>query len=100
MTRAFGVVYMALAAIVVALPIIVVSAAALNNGRSMLFPPQDPTLARFTEFFVTEPVWTNALQNSILIATASAALAVMLAWQTVNFSSHHWPSSSRSCISW
>ncbi|MEO1491663.1 MAG: ABC transporter permease [Pseudomonadota bacterium] len=80
MGRVLGLTYMTLAAIVVALPIIVVSAAALNNGRSMLFPPQDPTLARFTEFFVTEQVWTNALQNSILIATLSAALAVMLAW--------------------
>ena len=80
MTRALGVLYMALSAIVVVLPIVVVSAAALNNGRSMLFPPQEPTFARFTEFFVTEDVWTTALQNSIMIAFASAGLAVLIAW--------------------
>ncbi|MEM9139394.1 MAG: ABC transporter permease [Pseudomonadota bacterium] len=78
--RVLGLVYMSLAALMVALPIIVVSGSALNNGRSMLFPPQDPTLARFGEFFVTEPVWTQALQNSIIIAIASATLAVLIAW--------------------
>jgi len=72
--------YMAWCVLFVAAPILVVCAAALNGGRSMLFPPGDPTLARFTEFFVTEEVWTRALGNSILIATASAALATLLAW--------------------
>ncbi len=71
---------MASAATMVALPIIVVCAAALNGGRSMLFPPQDPTLARFGEFFLTEPVWKNALMHSIFIAFASAAVAVLIAW--------------------
>jgi len=71
---------MAWCVLFVAAPILVVCAAALNGGRSMLFPPGDPTLARFTEFFVTEEVWTRALGNSILIATASAALATLLAW--------------------
>ena len=73
-------IYMAWCALFVALPIVVVCAAALNGGRSMLFPPEDPTLARFGEFFVSDPVWTRALANSILIATASAALATLLAW--------------------
>ncbi len=73
-------IFMGLVAIVVALPIVVVSAAALNGGRSMLFPPQDPTLSRFGEFFFQEPVWRNAMLNSVIIATASAALAVLLAW--------------------
>lgn len=72
--------FMGLAAIVVALPIVVVSAAALNGGRSMLFPPKDPTLARFSEFFLEEAVWRNAMFNSIVIAVGSAALAVLIAW--------------------
>ncbi|MEM7423645.1 MAG: ABC transporter permease subunit [Pseudomonadota bacterium] len=80
MARVLGPAYMALSALFVAMPIVVVSAAALNSGRSMLFPPQDPTLMRFNEFFVTEDVWTTALQNSIFIAIASAALAVLIAW--------------------
>lgn len=71
---------MATAATLVALPIIVVCAAALNSGRTMLFPPQDPTLARFVEFFVTEQVWKNALAHSIMIALSSAVLAVLITW--------------------
>jgi len=78
--RVFGHLYMALAALVLALPIVVVSGAALNGGRSMFFPPRDPTLARFGEFFLTEPVWTNALMNSLIVAFGAASLAVLLAW--------------------
>ena len=72
--------FMWLSGLVLALPIVVVSAAALNGGRTMLFPPQDPTLARFGEFFLSEPVWTRALGNSVIIALGSAALAVLIAW--------------------
>ncbi|MEO1313929.1 MAG: ABC transporter permease [Pseudomonadota bacterium] len=78
--RALVNIFMGLAAFVLALPIIVVSAAALNGGRSMLFPPQDPTLSRFAEFFLEEPVWRTAMLNSTVIAIGSAALAVLLAW--------------------
>lgn len=46
----------------------------------MIFPPQDPTLSRFAEFFVSEPIWRNALINSVVIAFGSAILAVLLAW--------------------
>lgn len=46
----------------------------------MLFPPQEPTLDRFGEFFVSEPIWTEALVNSIVIAIGSASLAVLIAW--------------------
>lgn len=73
-------IFMALAALVLAMPIVVVCAAALNSGRSMFFPPREPTLSRFHEFFVSEPVWTNALTNSIIVAFGAATLAVMLAW--------------------
>lgn len=78
--RIGGHIFMTLAAIVLAMPIVVVCGAALNGGRSMFFPPRDPTLARFGEFFVSEPVWTNALMNSIIVAFGSATLAVFLAW--------------------
>jgi putative spermidine/putrescine transport system permease protein len=80
LSRWLQVMLMTMAASLVALPIVVVCAAALNGGRSMLFPPQDPTFARFGEFFLTETVWTNALLHSILIAFSSAALAVVIAW--------------------
>ena len=78
--RAFGVIYMGLAALVLAMPIVVVCGAALNSGRSRFFPPVDPTLMRFGEFFISEPVWTNALWNSVIVAIGAATLAVLLAW--------------------
>jgi putative spermidine/putrescine transport system permease protein len=80
MLRVFGHLFMALAAIVVTLPIVIVCSAALNGGRTMFFPPQDATLARFGEFFFSEPVWTEALWNSVIIAVGSATVAVLLAW--------------------
>ncbi len=80
MLRVLGHLFMALAATAVALPIVVVCGAALNGGRTMYFPPVDPTLARFGEFFVSEPVWTRALANSVIVALGSATLAVLLAW--------------------
>ncbi|MGV6847385.1 MAG: ABC transporter permease [Marinibacterium sp.] len=80
MGRVFRSLFLAVSALMLALPIIVVSGAALNGGRTMFFPPRDPTLQRFYEFFVSEPVWVSALSNSMLIAFASAALAVLIAW--------------------
>lgn len=78
--RALGAIYMGLSALVLAMPIVVVCGAALNSGRSMFFPPVDPTFRRFGEFFVSEPVWTAALLNSVIVAVGAATLAVMLAW--------------------
>ena len=78
--KAISNLFMAMAAIVVLLPIVVVSAAALNGGRSMLFPPEDPTLKRFAEFFIEEEIWRTAIINSIIIAISSATLAVLVAW--------------------
>ncbi|MEM6941255.1 MAG: ABC transporter permease [Pseudomonadota bacterium] len=78
--RVLGSLYMGLCALVIALPIVVVCGAALNGGRTMLFPPKDPTLARFGEFFVGDPVWTDALMTSIIVAFGASGLAVLLAW--------------------
>jgi len=72
--------FLALSAVMVALPIVVVCGAALNSGRTMFFPPKEPTLARFQEFFFSETVWVKALGNSVIIAFCSAALAVLIAW--------------------
>lgn len=80
MLRVFGHLFMGLAAVVVALPIVIVCSAALNGGRTMYFPPEDPTMDRFGEFFFSEPVWTEALWNSVIVAVGSATLAVLLAW--------------------
>lgn len=74
--------YMGFCAVFLLAPIVVVSAAAMNGGRSMAFPPENPTLARFYEFFVGDPVWTDALRTSTVLAVASAALATLAAWPT------------------
>ena len=79
MLRVLGTIFMSLAAVVVALPIVIVCSAALNGGRTMFFPPQDSTLARFGEFFISEPVLTRALTNSVIVALGAATLSVLLA---------------------
>lgn len=78
--RILGPLYMTVCAVILALPIAVVCAAALNSGRTMRFPPKDPTLARFGEFFLRDAVWTDALINSLIVAFGAATLAVLLAW--------------------
>jgi len=78
--RLLGHAFLAFSAVMLSLPILVVCAAALNGGRTMFFPPHEPTLDRFYEFFVAEPVWVGALANSTLIAFSSAGLAVLIAW--------------------
>jgi putative spermidine/putrescine transport system permease protein len=79
-SRTFQQLFMLMCATFVALPIFVVCASALNGGRTMLFPPENPTLDRFIEFFVTQPVWREALWNSTIIALGTASLTVVLAW--------------------
>lgn len=81
----FGRLFMGLSAVMLMLPILVVAASALNSGRSMLFPPQDPTLTRFSEFFISEPIWRTALGNSVIVALSSAAIAVLFAWPAAYF---------------
>jgi len=78
--RIASMVFMAFCAVYIIAPIIVVSGSALNGGRTMLFPPRDPTLKRFGEFFLTEDVWVTSLQNSLIIAVGSATIAVLIAW--------------------
>jgi putative spermidine/putrescine transport system permease protein len=80
MTGRGGRVYMAVCATLLVLPILVVCGAALNGGRSMAFPPRDPTLSRFAEFFVTEPVWVQSLQLSLIVAFGAATIATLIAW--------------------
>jgi putative spermidine/putrescine transport system permease protein len=72
--------FMGFVAVWIAVPILVVCLAALNGGRTMFFPPEEPSFVRFTEFFLTEEIWVRSLRNSLIVATGSAALAVLTAW--------------------
>ncbi len=78
--KTLGRLYMFWCCVFISLPIVVVCSAALNSGRTMNFPPRQPNFQRFMDFFVNEPVWINSLQNSVVIAFVSAALATLLAW--------------------
>ncbi|MEL6264328.1 MAG: ABC transporter permease subunit [Pseudomonadota bacterium] len=78
--RGLGTLWMAFCGLVLVAPIAVVSAAALNGGRTMTFPPVDPTLARFADFFLHEPVWVRALTHSVVIALGAALIATLIAW--------------------
>ena len=78
--RLSGSLYMMWCAAFMSLPIIVVCSAALNAGRTMLFPPLNPGFQRFMDFFVNEPIWLASLSNSFIIGISSAAIATLLAW--------------------
>lgn len=78
--KLFSYLIMGLISLWIATPIVIVCLSALNGGRTMFFPPEDPTLSRFVEFFVTEEIWIRSLLNSLIISIGSATLAVLTAW--------------------
>ena len=59
-------------------PLLVVAIVSLNSNRYMDFPPQGLSLTWYGEM-VADVGWRNAILTSLLVATASAALAVAIA---------------------
>ena len=59
-------------------PIFVVFGSSLNSSRQMVFPPSDPSMLWYQAFF-SDPSWTGALVNSVVIACVSSILAMALA---------------------
>ena len=59
-------------------PILVVFGSSLNSSRQMVFPPSDPSMLWYQAFF-SDPSWTGALINSVVIACVSSILAMVLA---------------------
>jgi putative spermidine/putrescine transport system permease protein len=76
--RALRILFLGLMAAFLALPIVVVCAVSLNDKRRLAFPPEDPTFKWFVHFF-ENPQWINALQNSLMVGFAAAAVATALA---------------------
>lgn len=68
-----------LIALVLAAPILVVAGVSVNAKRSLDFPPQGFSLAWYAEVF-TNAGWRDALIASLVVATLSAALAVLIAF--------------------
>jgi putative spermidine/putrescine transport system permease protein len=69
-------------------PLVVVAGVSVNEPRQLLFPPEGFSLAWYGELF-TESEWLNALRNSLVVALASAALAVSIAFPLAWFLWRH-----------
>ncbi|UTD27940.1 ABC transporter permease [Bradyrhizobium sp. WD16] len=71
--------FFALMAVVMAAPLIVVIGVSLNEKKSLTFPPQGISFSWYFDIF-RDPDWFNALSNSVMIALASALLALAIAF--------------------
>ncbi|WP_416798810.1 ABC transporter permease [Ciceribacter azotifigens] len=71
-------IYFALIGIFLAAPIVVVAGVSVNEKQSLTFPPQGFSLAWYGAIF-TDSGWRSAFFASVLLALASAALAVAIA---------------------
>lgn len=65
--------------LVLALPLVVIAGVSLNEPRQLLFPPRGLSLRWYGELFLDRG-WSGALQRSLIIAAASAALALVTAF--------------------
>lgn len=78
MSRNLTRLYFVLIGIFLAMPIVVVAGVSVNEKQSLTFPPQGFSLSWYSAIF-TDPGWRAALFSSLLLALASAALAVAIA---------------------
>jgi putative spermidine/putrescine transport system permease protein len=83
-----GTLYLAAVALFLALPLVVVAGVSLNQPRQLLFPPQGLSLRWYGEL-LTDSAWLGALRNSLIVAVASAALAVATAFPLAWFLWRH-----------
>jgi len=79
MARKLNAVVAGLIALVLSAPILVVAGVSVNAKRSLDFPPNGFSLAWYAEVF-TDAGWRGALVASLVVAAASAALAVAIAF--------------------
>jgi putative spermidine/putrescine transport system permease protein len=75
-------------ALFLAAPLVVVAGVSVNEPRQLLFPPEGFSLGWYGEL-LTQADWLNALRNSLVIALASAALAVSIAFPLAWFLWRH-----------
>src|SRR5690606_22511581 len=59
-------------------PLIVVAGVSVNERQTLIFPPEGFSLAWYGQIF-SDAGWRSALINSVTLAAASAALAVLIA---------------------
>ncbi|MBA3516109.1 MAG: ABC transporter permease [Rhizobiales bacterium] len=70
---------LALVALFLAGPIIVVAGVSVNAEKTLQFPPQGFSLAWYAQI-VTDPGWRKALLTSVVVAASAAALSLAIAF--------------------
>nr|WP_155197516.1 ABC transporter permease [Roseibium hamelinense] len=65
-------------ALFLAMPIIVIAGVALNEKKTLAFPPQGLSADWYLSVF-TDEGWRSALMNSVLVAAVAAAISVAIA---------------------
>jgi putative spermidine/putrescine transport system permease protein len=70
--------YMALIALFLAAPMVVMAGVSVNAKKTLLFPPEGFSLYWYTDIFI-DAGWRNALIASVGLAALSASLAVIIA---------------------
>ena len=70
--------YMALIALFLLAPLVVVAGISVNAKKTLLFPPEGFSLSWYGDIFA-EPGWRAALVASVGVAALSAAIAVAIA---------------------
>lgn len=78
MSRLLRNLYMAVIALILVAPLVVIAGVSLNATKFLSFPPKGVSLRWYVEIFA-DSAWFAALQNSLIVATGSAALAVSVA---------------------
>ena len=63
-------VFLALVALFLAAPLVLVAGVSFNGSARMAFPPEHPSLRWYAAFFA-DPGWTGALVKSLAIAGAA-----------------------------
>ncbi|WP_170771721.1 ABC transporter permease [Ruegeria lacuscaerulensis] len=82
--RALRSIYLALFALYLIGPILVIAAVSFNAKKFLAFPPRGFSFRWYAEVFVAND-WFTALKNSLFIAFASASLSVLIATPVAYF---------------
>jgi putative spermidine/putrescine transport system permease protein len=80
--------FMAAVLIFLAAPLVVVAGVSVNAKKHLLFPPDGFSARWYIEIFA-ESDWLNAVNNSLLVATLSAIIAVSIALPLAYFVWRH-----------
>ena len=78
MSRLLRNLYMGVIAVILIAPLVVIAGISLNATKFLSFPPKGYSLRWYVEIFA-DSGWFGALQNSLIVAAGSAALAVSIA---------------------